>query len=205
MIKSRTLSLGLKENYSKNFIIYMMVFLFLLSGFLIGVYLFTYLDSQTVNNLKNDFIEYMNTIKYGNFNIFYTLKTTILSLAIPIVVFVLFSTSIIFSPITLVMLSLKGFTLGFTITFMMTNFSFKGILITILTILIPNALIIFMYVILCVKSISRGICRTRLRNKFLGVDNSISFKFISLFVILSVLISLLFQCVVTPFIIKLIF
>ena len=69
MIKSRTLSLGLKENYSKNFIIYMMVFLFLLSGFLIGVYLFTYLDSQTVNNLKNDFIEYMNTIKYGNFNI----------------------------------------------------------------------------------------------------------------------------------------
>ena len=71
MIKSRTLTVGLKENYSKNFIIYMMVLLFLFSGFLIGVYLFTYLDSEIVTYLENDFIEYMNTIKDGNFNMVY--------------------------------------------------------------------------------------------------------------------------------------
>lgn len=205
MIKSRTLSLGLKENYSKNFIIYMMVLFFLLSGFLIGIYLFTYLDSEIVINIKNDFIDYMNTIKDGNFNIIYNLKTTLLTIGVPIVLFILFSTSVIFSPVTLVMLSLKGFTLGFTITFMMTNFSFKGALITILTILIPNALIIFLYIILCVKSISRGVCRTRFKTRIMEIDNSISIRFISLFILLTTLISLLFQCLITPFIIKLIF
>lgn len=205
MIKSRTLTLGLKESYSKNFIIYMLVFLFLFSGFLMGVYLFTYLDSETVTYLKNDFIEYMNTIKAGNFNLSYMLKTSILSSMIPIVIFILFSTSIIFSPITLVVLSLKGFTLGFTVTFMLTNFSFKGVLLTLLTIIIPNIIMIFLYILLCVKSISRGISRTRFRGKFSENDNSISIKFLSLFIIVSVLISLLFQCVITPFIIKLIF
>ena len=199
MIKSRTLTVGLKENYSKNFIIYMMVLLFLFSGFLIGVYLFTYLDSEIVTYLENDFIE------DGNFNMVYIFKTTFLTVAVPIVIFILFSTSIIFSPITLVTLALKGFTLGFTVTFMLTSFSFKGILLTILTIIVPNALIIFLYILLCVKSISRGISRTRFKGKFSTNDSSISFRFMSLFILISVLISLLFQCLVTPFIIKLIF
>ena len=205
MIKSRTLTVGLKENYSKNFIIYMMVLLFLFSGFLIGVYLFTYLDSEIVTYLENDFIEYMNTIKDGNFNMVYIFKTTFLTVAVPIVIFILFSTSIIFSPITLVTLALKGFTLGFTVTFMLTSFSFKGILLTILTIIVPNALIIFLYILLCVKSISRGISRTRFKGKFSTNDSSISFRFMSLFILISGLISLLFQCLGTPFIIKLIF
>lgn len=205
MIKSRTLTVGLKENYSKNFIIYMMVLLFLFSGFLIGVYLFTYLDSEMVTYLKNDFIEYMNNIKDGNFSMIHILKTTFLTVSVPIFIFILFSTSIIFSPITLVTLALKGFTLGFTVTFMLTNFSFKGILLTILTIIVPNALIIFLYILLCVKSISRGISRTRFKGKFSTNDNSISFKFMTLFILFSVLISLLFQCLITPFIIKLIF
>lgn len=205
MVKSRTMKFGLKENYNKNFIIYMMVFLFLLSGFLIGVYLFTYLDSEIVTYLKNDFIEYMNTIKIGEFKILGTLRTSLLTVGIPIVIFILFSTSILFSPITLVTLALKGFTLGFTITFMLTNFSVKGVLLTILTIILPNALMIFLYVILCVKSISRGISRTRFKNKFSSNDGSISLGFIVLFIIITVLISLLFQCLITPFIIKLIF
>lgn len=205
MIKSRTLSVGLKENYSKNFIIYMMVLLFLLSGFLIGVYLFTYLDSEIVTYLKNDFIEYMNTIKNGNFTIIHILKTTFLTVTIPILVFVLFSTSVLFSPITLVTLSLKGFTLGFTITFMLTNFSFKGVILTLFTIIFPNALMLFLYILLSVKSISRGISRTRFKGRFSTNDNSISLRFLILFVLLSILISLLFQCLITPFIIKLIY
>lgn len=205
MIKSRTLSVGLKENYSKNFIIYMMVLLFLLSGFLIGVYLFTYLDSEIVTYLKNDFIEYMNAIQNGTFTIMHTLKTTFLTVAIPILVFVLFSTSVLFSPITLVTLSLKGFTLGFTITFMLTNFSFKGVILTLFTIILPNALMLFLYILLSVKSISRGISRTRFKGRFSTNDNSISLRFLILFVLLSILISLLFQCLITPFIIKLIY
>lgn len=205
MIKSRTLTVGLKENYSKNFIIYMLVLLFLLSGFLLGVYLFTYLDSEIVTYLKNDFIEYMNTIQNGDFNLIHTLKVTSLTIIIPIVIFVLFSTSILFSPISLVTLSLKGFTLGFTITFILTNFSLKGVLLVILTIIFPNILMIILYILLCVKSISRGISRTRFKGRFSTNDNSISLKFIILFILVSVLINLLFQCLVLPFIIKLIF
>lgn len=205
MVKSRTLTVGLKENYSKNFIIYMMVLLFLLSGFLIGVYLFTYLDSELVTYLKNDFIDYMELIKNGEFSFLTNLKVTSITVLAPIVIFVLFSTSIIFSPITLVTLSLKGFTLGFTTTFMLTNFGFKGILLTFLTIIVPNTLVIFLYILLCVKSISRGISRTRFKGKFSSNDKSISLRFLILFVIISVLIALLFQCLVTPFIIKLIF
>ncbi len=85
----------------------------------------------------------------------------------PIVIFVLFSTSIMFSPISLVTLSLKGFTLGFTTTFLLTNFEFKGILLTIFTIIVPNVLIIFLYILLCVKSISREYRELDLREDFL--------------------------------------
>lgn len=205
MVKNRTLKFGLKENYNKNFIIYMTVFLFLLSGFLIGVYLFTYLDSEVVTYLKNDFIEYMNTIKAGDFKILSTLKTTLFTVGIPIIIFITFSTSVLFSPISLVTLALKGFTLGFTITFMLTNFSFKGVLLTLLTIIVPNALMVFLYIILCVKSIARGISRTRFKDRFESYDSSISLSFIIVFIIITVLISLLFQCLITPFIIKLIF
>ncbi len=205
MIRSRNLSSGLRESYSKNFIIYTVVFLFLLSGFLIGVYLFTYLDSEIVTYLKNDFIDYMKTINSGNFSISYVLQTSFLSSVVPIVIFILFSTNIIFSPITLVILSLKGFTLGFTVTFMLTNFDLKGVLLTVLTIIIPNIITMFLYVLLCVKSISRGISRTRLRGRFSTNDNCISIKFLSLFIFVSILTSLLFQCLITPFIIKLIF
>ncbi len=205
MVKSRTLTVGLKENYSKNFIIYMMVLLFLLCGFLIGVYLFTYLDSELVSYIRNDFIEYMKVVKEGEFSFLNNLRFSSLVLIVPIVIFVLFSTSIMFSPISLVTLSLKGFTLGFTTTFLLTNFEFKGILLTIFTIIVPNVLIIFLYILLCVKSISRGISRTRFKGRFSSNDNSITLRFLILFIIFSVLIALLFKCLLTPFIIKLIF
>lgn len=205
MVKSRTLTVGLKENYNKNFIIYMMVLLFLFSGFLLGVYLFTYLDSEVVTYLKNDFIEYMNTIQSGNFDLLYTLKATSLTVIVPIIIFILFSTSVLFSPISLVTLSLKGFTLGFTVTFILTNFSLKGVLLVIFTIIFPNALMIVLYILLCVKSISRGISRTRFKGKFSSNDNSISIKFLASFILVSVLISLLFQCLIVPSIIRLIF
>lgn len=205
MIKSRTLTVGLKENYRKNFLIYMMVILFLLSGFLIGVYLFTYLDSETVTYLKDDFVQYMNSIKNGEFSLLTNLKVTLLTVTIPMLIFILFSISIILSPITLVTLSLKGFTIGFTVTFMLTSFGFKGVLLTLFTLILPNTLVIFLYILLCVKSISIGISRTRIKSNISINDRSVSIKFLSLFVIISVLISLLFQCFVTPFIIKLIF
>ncbi len=205
MIKSRTLAFGLKESYTKNFLIYMMVLLFLLSGFLIGVYLFTYLDSETVTYLKNDFIEYMEIIKNGGFSLVTNLKVTFFTVTIPMVIFILFSVSIVFSPITLVTLALKGFTLGFSITFMLTNFSFKGVPLALFTIIIPNTLVIFLYILLCVKSISVSLSRTKLNGRISSNDWSITFKFLFLFIIASILVSLLFQCLITPFIIKLIF
>lgn len=205
MMKSRTLTVGLKENYRKNFLIYMMVILFLLSGFLIGVYLFTYLDSETVTYLKDDFVKYMSQVKNGEFSILTNLKVTLLTVTVPMLIFILFSISIIFSPITLVTLSLKGFTIGFTVTFMLTNFGLKGVLLTLFTLIIPNTLVIFLYVLLCVKSISIGISRTRIRSNISTNDKSVSLRFLILFIIISVLISLLFQCLITPFIIKLIF
>lgn len=205
MVKSRTLSVGLRENYNKNFIIYMMVLLFLFSGFLVGVYLFTFLDSEVVTYIKNDFIEYMNSIKGGEFDFLYTLRVTFFSTVIPIIIFTLFSVSILFSPISLVTLSLKGFTIGFTTTFILTNFTLKGVLLVLFTIILPNTLMIILYILLCVKSISRGISRTRFKGRFSSNDNSISIQFLVLFVFINILIVLLFQCLVVPSIIKLIF
>ncbi|BAK81531.1 stage II sporulation protein M [Candidatus Arthromitus sp. SFB-rat-Yit] len=205
MVKSRTLTVGLKDSYNKNFIIYMMVLLFLLCGFLIGVYLFTYLDSELVTYIKNDFIEYMNVIKEGEFSYLSNFRLSSIMLIVPIIIFVLFSANIIFCPLSLVTLSLKGFALGFTTTFLLTNFQLKGVLLTIFTIMLPNMLIIFLYILLCVKSISRGISRTRFRGRFSENDKSITLRFLILFIIFSVLIALLFKCLITPFIIKLIF
>lgn len=126
------------EHFQSNFWLYIVSLLFIFTGMVLGIYSVKYIGNVYKNDLLsyiNNFIDYLSNkdINYREV-FFHTIKNNI-----PFIIIIWFlGMTMIGMPIILLIDLIKGYTLGFTISFMIGNVGIKGLFIALLGVMPQN-------------------------------------------------------------------
>ena len=174
-------------------------------GISFGLYTVKYMGLADKNDLLNYFASFTNSIEnesinYGNL-LFEVIKKNII-LIVPIIVLGL---TFFGDPIILIIDLLKGFTLGYTFSFVATTFNGKGIGLAIAA-LIPQNLI-YIPCIIALSIISMGMSTEKFKGRFFKnsknkttVSNGILYKFVLIIVLFT--LGMLIETYISPNLIK---
>lgn len=175
------------EHLQDNFWLYIISILCIFTGVVLGIYAVKYMGSFENENLISYLNSFTQNISQGNFK-YKIMFTDILKNNFPIIIAIWFlGLTMIGIPIILIIDLIKGFTIGFTISFIIKAFGSKGIGIVLLGIL-PQNIIYIPCVIICsviAMEFSLNIIKERLNkqwtNSILMRIASYSLGFIAIF------------------------
>jgi stage II sporulation protein M len=187
------LKLYLSTHFSQHVNLYFIVILCFCIGITSGVFSVKALSEEQKNKLA-DYLatsfkgllidKEVNNLQILWQSIIYNLKTVLfISIASLIIVGI---------PLVLLIISIRGFVLGFTAGFLIDSLGFKGILVAVVSILPQNFLTIPLFIIFCVISISYSInvIKNRKINKYYKNQKSTLFlEYMSIIFILCMLLT----------------
>ncbi|KGK89037.1 MULTISPECIES: stage II sporulation protein M [unclassified Clostridium] len=134
--------LGLNDHIKENFWLYVISLICIFTGMVLGVYTVKYMGEIYKTDLISyfqGFTEYLNT---ENLNYKGVFLNTIRS-NIPFILFIwLLGMTMVGIPVILIIGIIKGYTLGFTISFIINSVGLKGIGIAIFGVIIQNIIYI---------------------------------------------------------------
>ncbi len=146
------------EKFNNDFreckIYYLLVLLFFCVGIVIGICTVRYMDDGSMGDVISYFNSFVTsavegTIDYGHLFIEVLKKNIIL-----LVLIVVLSLTFFGSPIILLCDLVKGFTLGYTFTFLLATFSGKGFLLALVSVIPQNLFYIPCYISISVIGIN---------------------------------------------------
>lgn len=170
-----------QNNYKENKLFYFMVFIFFCVGITLGTFMVKYMNSSDANDLTNYFTSFAKSIVVEPVNtkvLFLDVlkKNLILLTGIAVCGFTAFGT-----PIILLIDLIKGFTLGYTFSFLLTSFNGKGIWLALASTIPQNIIYIPCFIALSIVFIQFS--SMKLRDKFFNrgkvntiVEKEIIFK-----------------------------
>lgn len=205
-MSSNTLISNVNKHIQENFWLYIISILCVFTGIILGIYSVKYMGDLERNDLVNylmNFIDPSNTTGISYKLIFFqSIKNNL-----PVIIFLWFlGLTIVGIPIIIIIDLLKGFTVGFTFSFMISGLGKSGIGIAILGVLPQNVFYIPCIIFASVVSMEFSIML--LRNKFNKQwTSSISSRIIYYSVIFIVIIIFLFigiiiESYITPYFVK---
>lgn len=199
---------NLNEHIKNNFWLYMTSLLCICVGAVIGIYTVRYMGNFEKNDLLNYLVNFSNSItadsvKYKTV-LFETIKNNI-----PIILAIWFlGLTIIGIPVILIIDGIKGFTLGFTISFIIKGLGIKGITLVLLGILPQNIIYIPIVIISSVVAMEFSIMMLKDKvNKQWTINVSTKVATYSgafLFMSLIMFIGFLTEAYLTPNLVKLV-
>ncbi|MBV7275078.1 stage II sporulation protein M [Clostridium thailandense] len=162
MSENRVLSI-INEHIQNNFWLYIISLLCICTGIVLGIYSVRYMGSFEKSDLLSYLKNFSSTISSGNINYKSIFAQTIKS-NIPILFAVWFlGLTMIGIPIILIIDIIKGFTIGFTISFVVNGMGIKGIWFSLLGVLPQN--IIYIPCIIFASVLAMEFSLTILRDK----------------------------------------
>ncbi|MGL5379974.1 stage II sporulation protein M [Clostridium sp.] len=160
----------LNSNLRENKLLYILVLVFFFVGIVLGAYTIKYMNVTDATDLSNYFSSFLNkTIEnpVSNNALFLdVLKKNLLM----IVLIVALGLTVFGSPFILIIDLIKGFTLGYTFSFLITTFSGKGIWLALSSVLPQN--IIYIPFFIGISIISLEISSKKLKDKFFYGGNT---------------------------------
>jgi len=195
----------LNDTFKDNKAYFFIVLIMFCLGISFGLYTVKYMGSSDKSDLMNYFFSFTNSIgnepiNYGNL-LFEVIKKNIL-IIVPIFILGL---TFFGAPIILILDLLKGFTLGYTFSFMVTTFEGKGIGLALISIIPQNLIYIPCYIALSVISLSMS--AEIFKGKFFKHGKSKGFVFDGvlnklIIIIILFVIGILIETYVSPSLIK---
>lgn len=205
-MSSNTLISNINKHIQENYWLYIISILCVFTGIILGIYSVKYMGEFERNDLVNylvNFTDPSNTSGISYKLIFFqSIKNNL-----PVIIFLWFlGLTIIGLPIIIIIDLLKGFTVGFTFSFMISGLGKSGIGIAILGVLPQN--IVYIPCIIFASVVSMEFSIMLLKNKFNKQwTSSISSRIIYYSVIFIVIIVFLFigiiiESYIAPYFIK---
>lgn len=160
----------INDTIRQNKFNYLIILLFLCIGIVFGVCSVKYMNGAD----KNDLINYFNTFMEGTRNetinysdLLFSVVTKVLFIFIPVLVlgYTFWGT-----PVILIIVFIKGFTLGYTFSFLINTLEQKGILLALASIIPQN--IIYIPCLILISIISIKTANYRFRKRFLKNKNN---------------------------------
>lgn len=207
-MKFKALGNIITKHLQNNLWLYIFSTLCLCTGIVLGVYSVKYMDDTQKNDLLKYFtnITTSQNIKSENYYqvFFQTLKNNL-----PILIGICFlGLTMIGIPIILIIDLLKGYTIGFTITFLINGLGLKGVWIALLSVIPQNIIYIPCILVASVLSMKFSMMLIKDNEKrhwTTGLASHLFSYFAFFFIIVSFMfLGFSFETYVTPMIIKLI-
>jgi len=192
-----------KTYNNKRILIFLFVLFFI--GIIAGSIFITIISKQDQNLVRSYIEEFINNINHNKLNYFDALKNNILSNILFILIVFILGISIIGIPINIFMYFSKAFTLGFSISALILEFKFKGIILSLFYIFPHHIVNILAYTLIVMYSIkvSYRLINGILKKKTINFKPLINryLKVLGICICVIVITSL-YECFIVPFIFK---
>lgn len=203
MLKNKMLNKDKLLNQKKK---YLFLIIIMLVGFISSIIFLLFIGKNDKTVLTKEINNFFLNIKNNNLNLMSTFFNSIISNISTIIIVGLIGVSIIGLPFILFFLFFKSFVFGFSIVSIISNYGFKGILLSFAYIFPHNLILLLIWLLLSYYAVSFSI---RLA-KYLIFKNNINLrayfikylKVCGLCIIVSLLCSL-FEAFISPYFIKL--
>lgn len=194
-------------NFTENKFFYLIVLSFFFIGILMGSYTIKYMEGIDSTDLSNYFTEFIKSLNGGEVKNKELFINIIKNNFILIFLIIALGFTFFGAPIILIVDLIKGFTLGYTFTFLLTTFEGEGIWIALSTTIPQNIFYIPFFIGISILAIEISI--KRFKSKILNVQATsklIARKIITKysFLILLFFIGVMIECFISPGLIKLI-
>jgi stage II sporulation protein M len=153
----------LSRHFQENFWLYVLSLLCLSTGIVLGIYTVKYMSEVQKGDLVNYFGSFTDYLKSYQINRQYVLFETLKNNVPVMILLWVLGFTIIGIPVILIIDIFKGFTLGFTITFIMNGIGIKGIWIALAGIIPQN--LIYLPCIILASVFSMELSLYKLRNR----------------------------------------
>lgn len=200
--------INVNEHIQQNFWLYVISLLCILTGIVLGIYTVKYMGINEKSDLINYFTSFTQNILRGDFK-YKTIFMDVLKNNISLIFAMWFlGLTMVGIPVILVIDVIKGFTLGFSISFVINGLGTKGLAVVLVGVLPQN--IIYIPCVLVASVIAMEFSLSILRDKINKQRlNSIWIKITSysfVFIITSAFMctGFLFETYITPSLVKLI-
>ena len=144
----------LNFNFKENKLFYLLVLTFFFVGILLGAYTIKYMDGVDAKDLSDYFTGFLQTISTKEV----ATKDLMLNVLTKNIFFILLTFG---APIILLIDLIKGFTLGYTFSFLLTTFEGKGIWVALVTTIPQNLLYIPFFVGISIISLDMSLLKMK--------------------------------------------
>ena len=201
MMRKAKLGNGLSRHFQESIWLYVVSLLCLFTGIVLGIYTVKYMGDMERQDLVSYFLGFKSNIKSIEINNTAILIKSIKSNLPMIIIIWLVGITVIGIPIVLIIDIIKGFSFGFTLTFIIYSMGYKGIWFILLSIIPQNIIYLPCIIVASVLSMRLSMMKLKDRvnkqmnyNKNYVLDYSITF----LILVLITILGCLYQAYITP-------
>jgi stage II sporulation protein M len=199
---------GIVRHLESNLWLYVISLLCICTGTVLGIYTLKYMGEIDKTNLTSYFINFTNSITSTEVNNILVLLETIKN-NIPILIGLwIVGLTVVGIPIILIIDIFKGFTLGFTIAFIINSMGVKGLWMSLIGVIPQN--IIYIPCLIIASVLSMELSLVKLKDKFnkhlakLHNGNSMSYTITYIMIFLVMVLGFIYESYITPKAIRLI-
>jgi len=197
---------GIYKYFRENFVLYLVMFICLIVGIVAGAITIKILNDTQKTSILTFFNSFFKVLENNDFNSTEVFKQSLWDNLKTI--FIIWATGLIVIGVAVipVILSIRGFALGFTVGFLVNEFGLKGFLFSLLVVLPQNLFIIPGIISISSAGVSFSINRIRRRKERLYRNNLISdiinYSFIVLLFAMLVIVGSIIEGYVSPIFMK---